>query len=292
MRIGLHSGSTIRGSIDTVVGEVRQVRERGLSGYWGPMLDGHDTLTLLAIAGREVPDVELGTSVVPLPLRPPFALAQQAASVQQASGNRLVLGIGPSHELIVRGTFGLEWSPPLAATRAYVERLHYIFSGADAEMKIGIPFEPPPFLLGAVNPLMAKLAVEQAAGVITWAAGPKTVEEVIMTALGAAPERSAPFRIVAMLPLCVTDDADSARAMVHKWFGRNDSLPMYQKVLAREGVGGMAELALIGGEDEVSRRLDEFAACGVTDFAANLSTAGKDADRTWDFLAARAALAR
>ena len=187
MRIGLHSGSTIRGSIGTVVGEVEQVRARGLSGYWGPMLNGHDTLTVLAIAGREVPDVELGTAVVPLPLRPPFALAQQAASVQQATGNRLVLGIGPSHETIVRGTFGLEWSPPLAATRDYIERLRSIFSRADADMRIGIPFEPPPVLIGAVNPLMTKLAVAKADGVITWAAGPKTIWEVARSALGQAP---------------------------------------------------------------------------------------------------------
>jgi 5,10-methylenetetrahydromethanopterin reductase len=289
MRIGLHSGSTIRGTIHGVVGEVGKVREHGLSGYWAPMLNGHDTLTVLAIAGREVPDVELATAVMPIPLRPPFALAQQAASVQEATGNRLVLGIGPSHEAIVRGTFGLEWSPPLAATRAYVERLQYILSGADVEMKIGIRFVPPPLMIGAVNPLMAKLAVEKAAGVITWAAGPKTIEEVVGTALTAAPERSASFRITAALPLCITDDAESARATVHKWFGVNDSLPTYQKVLAREGVGSMAELALIGGEDEVNGRLDEFAASGVTDFAANISAAGPDTDRTWEFLAARAA---
>jgi 5,10-methylenetetrahydromethanopterin reductase len=289
MRIGLHSGSTIRGSIDTVVGEVGQVRARGLSGYWGPMLNGHDTLTVLAIAGREVPDVELGTSVVPFPLRPPFALAQQAASVQQASGNRLVLGIGPSHEAIVRGTFDLEWSSPLTATRDYVERLHDIFSRAGDEMRICVPFEPPPLLLGAVNPLMTKLAVEKADGVITWAAGPKTIAEVTCSALDRAPERSAPFRIVAALPLCITDDAESARATVHKWFGGNDGLPTYQKVLAREGVRGIAELALIGSEDEVDRRLDEFAASGVTDFAANVSSAARDTERTWEFLAGRAA---
>lgn len=288
MRIGLHSGSTIRGSISAVVGEVSRVAASGLAGYWAPMLNGHDTLTVLAIAGREVPDVGLGTAVVPFPLRPPFALAQQAASVQQASGNRLVLGIGPSHEAIVHGTFGLEWSSPLAATRDYVERLQYLFSGADDDMKIGVRFEPPPLLLGAVNPLMTKLAVEKADGVITWAAGPKTIGEVTRSALDLAPERSAPFRIVAALPLCVTDDAASARATVHKWFGGNDSLPTYQKVLAREGVSGIAELALIGSEEEVDRRLDEFAASGVTDFAANVSAAGRDTDRTWEFLSGRA----
>jgi 5,10-methylenetetrahydromethanopterin reductase len=289
MRIGLHSGSTIRGSISTVVDEVGRVQAHGLSGYWGPMLNGHDTLTILAIAGTQVPDVELGTAVVPLPLRPPFALAQQAASVQQATGNRLVLGIGPSHEAIVRGTFGLDWSAPLAATRDYLERLKYVFSGADAQMKIGVRFEQPPLLLGAVNPLMTKLAVAAADGVITWAAGPKTIWEVTRSALDLSPERATPFRIVAALPLCITDDAESARATVHKWFGGNDGLPTYQKVLAREGVSGIAELALIGSEDEIDRRLDEFAASGVTDFAANVSAAGHDTDRTWEFLAGRAA---
>jgi alkanesulfonate monooxygenase SsuD/methylene tetrahydromethanopterin reductase-like flavin-dependent oxidoreductase (luciferase family) len=112
------------------VAEIRQVAEHRLAGYWVPMLNGHDTLTALAVAGQETDGVELWTAVMPMPLRPPFALAQQIATVQEAIGGRLVIGLSPSHEALVTGLFGLDWSPPLAATRRYLTELTRIMSGA------------------------------------------------------------------------------------------------------------------------------------------------------------------
>src|SRR5271156_6514748 len=117
MRIAIHSGTTNRGTIDRILAEARKAADYGLCGYWAPMLNGHDTLTVLAIVGREVAGIELGTAVVPMPLRPVYALAQQVTTVQEAIGGRLALGLGPSHEALVRDLFGLEWTPPLPATR-------------------------------------------------------------------------------------------------------------------------------------------------------------------------------
>ncbi|MFF5257925.1 LLM class flavin-dependent oxidoreductase [Actinomadura viridis] len=292
MRIAIHSGLTMRGRVEDVVAEVRKVAEYGLAGYWAPMLTGHDTLTTFAIAGREVPDVELGTAVVPMPLRPPFALAQQVATVQEVLKGRLALGIGPSHEALVKDAFGLEWTPPIAATRRYVERLRAVMTGEDGR-RVVIARDPTPILLGAVNPAMARLAAEVAAGVVTWAAGPRTITEVIRPALRERPSPSSaqggPFRIVAALPVCVTGDGAGARAHIHRRLGVNDRLPSYRKVLRREGVDGVARLALVGPPDEVARRLDVFERSGVTDFAAHpLAESDVDTERTWEFLAARA----
>lgn len=285
MRIGVHSGTVLRGRIDAVLAEVRRVAEHGLHGYWAPMLTGHDTLAVLAIAGREVGRVELGTAVVPIPLRPAYALAQEAATVQEATGGRLVLGLGPSHETLVRNAFGLAWPPPLATTRRYLEQLTQIMSGAGPQRVDVGPNPPPPILLGAVNPAMAALAAERAAGVVTWAAGARTVTEVV-----APPARHRPdYRIVVALPVCVTDDVASTRQLVDRRLGAHDRLPSYQKVLSREGVSASAELALIGSAEEVGRRLDELAAAGATDFAGHiLATSAADADRTWQYLANRA----
>jgi len=287
MRIAVHSGLTMRGTIEGVVGEVRKAAEFGLAGYWAPMLTGHDTLTAFAVAGREVPGVELGTAVVPMPLRPPFALAQQVATVQEVLGGRLALGIGPSHEALVRDAFGLEWAPPIAATRRYVAELASVMAGGGRRVVVG--GDPTPILLGAVNPAMAALAAEVASGVVTWAAGPRTITDVIRPALRGRPPGE-PFRIVAALPICVTGDAARTREHIHAVLGANDRFPSYRKVLAREGVDGVAELAIVGSPDEAAKRLDEFAASGVTDFAAHvLAATPADADRTWEFLAARAA---
>ena len=53
-------------------------RPSGFDTYWAPQIFGHDALTALAIVGREVPRIEVGTSVVPTFPRHPMMLAQQA----------------------------------------------------------------------------------------------------------------------------------------------------------------------------------------------------------------------
>lgn len=291
MRIAIHSALTNRGTVEQIAAEVRKVAEFGLSGYWAPMLNGHDTLTVLAIAGQRTGGVELGTAVVPMPLRPPFALAQQIATVQEIVGGRLVVGLGPSHEALVRGLFGLEWAPPVAATRRYVEQLAAIMAPAAGRRILVGPHRPTPLLFGAVNPAMAALAAELASGVVTWSAGLRTVTDVIRPA---ARDRAstAEFRIVTALPLCVTDDAAAARANIHHVLGANDKLPSYQKVLSREDVEGVADLAIVGPPAAVAAGLDAFAAAGATDFAAHvLAPSARDRERTWEFLGARAAAA-
>ena len=50
MRIAIHSGLTMRGSVQGVVDQVRRTAEYGFAGYWAPMLTGHDTLTAFAVA--------------------------------------------------------------------------------------------------------------------------------------------------------------------------------------------------------------------------------------------------
>jgi alkanesulfonate monooxygenase SsuD/methylene tetrahydromethanopterin reductase-like flavin-dependent oxidoreductase (luciferase family) len=232
--------------------------------------------------------VELGTAVVPMPLRPAFALAQQVATVQEVLKGRLALGLGPSHEALVKDAFGLEWTPPIPATRRYVQELKAVMTGREGR-RVAIGGDPTPILLGAVNPAMAKLAAEVASGVVTWAAGPRTIAEVIGPAALGRPG-GAPFRIVAALPVCVTSDIAGAREHIHRVLGANDRFPSYQKVLRREGVDGVAQLAIVGSPGEVGRRLDAFAASGVTDFAAHvLAASDVDTESTWTFLAARAA---
>lgn len=289
MRISVQSGLVNVGSIDAVLSQVAKAAEHGLSGYWAPMLTGQDTLTVLAVAGRVVPDIELGTAVVPMPLRPPFALAQQAATVQEASGGRLLLGIGPSHEALVTNTFGLPWSPPLAATRRYLAELKPILAGT-SDRRLVRPATPgPPILLGAVNPAMAELAAQETAGVITWAAGRVTVRDVLAPAARSA-AAGEQFRIVTVLPLCVTSNPDVARELVRARLGANDRFPSYQKVLSREGVTSVADLAVVGTAAECAAVLDDLADCGMTDFGAHVVAADEaDRDRTWEFLAEQAA---
>lgn len=282
MHLSLHSGTVIRGTHEAVISEVGRAAQAGLRGYWAPMLNGMDTLTVLALAGVAVPGIELGTAVVPIPLRTPYALAQQTMTVQAATDGRLSIGLGTSHPAFSRDFFGVTPGPPIETMSTYVRDLLPLLDG-ERPQALSRPGPRPPILLGAVNPRMAALAAELADGVVTWTAGLRTVEDVVLRA-STARRAAGPFRVVVAMPLGITDDADATRSLVHARLGANDAMPSYQKVLAREGATGVADLALVGTEQEVATQLRRFADLGVTEFAAHVVATGPDVDRTWKFL--------
>ena len=80
MRIGTMSNAINGGTIDDIVNEARAAKESGAHTFWSSQIFGHDALTALAIVGREVPGIELGTAVVPTYPRHPWVMAQQALS--------------------------------------------------------------------------------------------------------------------------------------------------------------------------------------------------------------------
>ena len=74
----------------------------------------------LAVAGSQVPGIEVGTAVVPTYPRHPAALAQQALTAQAALRGRLTLGIGLSHQIVIEGMFGYSFERPARHMREYL----------------------------------------------------------------------------------------------------------------------------------------------------------------------------
>ena len=95
-------------------------------------------------------------------------------------------------------------------------------------------------------------------------------------------------RIVAAVPLIVTDDRETAFKASDQYFGRYGQLPSYRAMLDREGVESSAEMALIGNEREVQEMLKEYSDAGVSDLAVQIFSDGsgvKDSsERTMQFL--------
>ena len=96
---------------------------------------GLDALTALAVVGREVSGIELGTAVVPTYPRHPMVMAQQALTAQAASGGRLCLGIGLSHKIVIEGMWGLSFAKPVAHLREYLEVLVPLSKGEDGRIR-------------------------------------------------------------------------------------------------------------------------------------------------------------
>ncbi len=280
MRIGYFGGTVNEGTIDDCVDEARQAEADGFASYWAPNIFGHDALTVLAIIGREVPRIELGTSVVPTYPRHPMAIAQQCLTVNAACGGRLTLGIGLSHRVVIENMLGMSYDKPIRHIRDYLSILGPLSQGEPSRYK-GEEYTTygaitakgaPPFdtVVAALGPQMLKATAELAAGTITWCTGPKTLGDYIVptiTAAAEAADRPAP-RVIAALPVCVTDDFEGAKARAAKVFEVYGSLPSYRAMLDREGAAGPEDVAITGTESEVVDRIAALADVGVTEFAA------------------------
>jgi F420-dependent oxidoreductase-like protein len=296
MRIGIFGGDAANGPIDRLVGEARQAEEQGFATFWLPQIFGVDALTVLAVIGREVPRIELGTAVVPTYPRHPVMLAQQALTTQAASGGRLALGIGLSHQIVIEGMYGFSFDKPLRHMREYLEILAPLvrtgsvsFTGetltgnAAVDVKGATPF---PILLAALGPKMLELAGAVGDGTLTWMTGPATIESHVVPVMNAAAERAGrpQPRLGVGLPVCVTDDVDRARERAAKIYEIYGTLPSYKAMLDREGVAGPADVAVVGDEDVVRGEVEKLGAIGATDFVAAAFGSKEEQARTRELL--------
>jgi alkanesulfonate monooxygenase SsuD/methylene tetrahydromethanopterin reductase-like flavin-dependent oxidoreductase (luciferase family) len=128
----------------------------------------------------------------------------------------------------------------------------------------------PRVMLAAMGPRMLELAGAHTDGTILWLSGPRAIETQIRPALDAAAVeagRAAP-RIVASVPVCVTDDPDAVKGLIATILDGYNDLPSYRGVMDQEGASGPADVSLVGDEATVRAGLERFAAVGTTDFSA------------------------
>jgi 5,10-methylenetetrahydromethanopterin reductase len=280
MRIGLSPLIPGSGTVDDVVASARQVADDGFATYWMAQVFGLDALTALTVVGREVSGIELGTAVIPTYPRHPWVMAQQALTTQAVIGNRLALGIGLSHQLVIEGMWGISFAKPILHLREYLEVLVPLSKGeavsiegatVTARGSLDVPDAAPfPVLVAALGPQMLALTGQLADGTITWCVGPKTLAGFTIPTISSAAERAgrAVPRVVAMFPVGVTTDPAGAQEKLARGLTIYGTLPSYRAMLDREGADGAAELAILGSEQEVTDRVAHLKAIGVTDLAA------------------------
>jgi F420-dependent oxidoreductase-like protein len=284
--------------IPDVTDEVRRAADAGFTTAVSSQIFAYDALTLLAVVGQQVPGIELATGVVPTYPRHPYVLAAQALTVQAATGGRLVLGIGLSHQPVIEGMFGYSFDKPARHMREYLDILLPLLRGEQVSYKgetvsvstfgpIEVEAPAPQVLLAALAPRMLRLAGGVADGTMTWMTGPATVASHITPSITAAAEaasRPAP-RIVVGLPVCVTADVDAARERAARDFVAYGYMPSYRAMLDREGAEGPADVVVVGDEESVVAQLATVAEAGATDFVAAPFGRADDRARTLALLA-------
>ena len=287
-------------TVDDVVARVDAAATEGFPSIWFPQTAGLDALTALAVAAVAVPDIRLGTAVVPIQGRHPIPLAQQALTVADAAGpGRFTLGVGVTHAVVSEGWYGVPYSDVVALCEEELEALDGLLSTrrhADVEgvyltahLTLSVPVPPPSLVVAALGPKMLRLAGRFSDGTVTWMTGPKTLERQVVPQLAAAAAAAAAAgrpspRVIAGLPICVTGHREEARDRIRPILAGSARMPSYGRQLAEEGLDDPVDLAWIGDEDEVASRLLALDGIGVTELLANVLGTEEEVARTRSFL--------
>jgi 5,10-methylenetetrahydromethanopterin reductase len=301
MRIGIMAGATGGDdSLNGLVASAKDFEKRGFDTMWMANIFGIDAITAAAVIGRETEALRLGTAVVPTYPRHPTALAQQALTAQAAAGGRFVLGIGLSHQIVIESMLGLSYERRAKHMREYMAVLGPLLRGEPCkfegeEYRVNLTLDVPgakpvPTLLAALGDRMLRIAGETSDGTILWMTGPDTIEKHVGPKLrdaASASGRPEP-RIVAGLPIVLTENVDAARTSIGESLVIYGQLPSYRAMLDKEGAAGPADVALVGNEKTLDAQIQRLADIGVTDFSAAISaTEDGAAERTLDYLASK-----
>jgi F420-dependent oxidoreductase-like protein len=313
VRIGIMVGPETRryaAKIDQMVGDAKAAEDLGFATAWIPQLpQDFDAMTAVALMGRETNTIELGTAVVPLQARHPIALGQQALSVQAACDGRFRLGVGPSHHWIIDDMLGLPYEKPAQLVADYLDVFDAMFAGpspVDVEnerFRIHNPLDvtdlPVPVFLAALGPVMLRLAGERAAGTVLWMADERAIAEHIVPRITKAAEnagRPAP-RVVAgvAVALCASSEINAAVERANVALAHAEYSPNYQRLLEQGAAADVGDMAAIGTEADIERRLRSYMDAGTTDFSARILPLGSGREeiiassrRTREFLASLA----
>ncbi len=290
MKIGINgTGLVQKASIDAITEDARAALSDGFSSYWiaEHPTGGFDALTVLSVVAQEVPDIELGTAIVPTFPRHPMVLAGQTLTAQTAIGDRLTLGIGLSHDVMM-AQLGIDFDKPIRHLREYLSILMPLleegkvsFKGKtlSCEAEIFKPVEKRPgVVVAALGPQALRVAGTRTDGTTLAWVGPKTIRNHIVPRISEAAAkagRESP-RIIATLPVCVTDDPEDLRDRISKTLTMYIQLPSYKAMFEREGVSEPGELALVGSAGEVEDALAGLMDAGVTDYAASIFATSSD----------------
>jgi F420-dependent oxidoreductase-like protein len=312
MRIGLMVGSDKeRDRSDRLTGLIADgvaAEAAGFSSFWFTQVPGYlDAMTALALLGQVTTTIELGTAVVPVQTRHPLIMAQQALTTQAACGGRLTLGLGASHDWIIKGQLGLGYDKPTPLLRDHLEVLAAAFAGPGTvdvdndHFRVHSPVDvtdvrAPSVLLAALGPVMLRLAGSRADGTILWMADERAVGEHVVPRITAAASDAGrrPPRVVAGVPvaICSPGERDTARAYASEILGHAHFSPNYVRLLEHGDAEDVGDTMAAGDEADVLARLRRYRDAGVTDLAARVVPLGEDAaarrasrERTQRFLA-------
>jgi F420-dependent oxidoreductase-like protein len=265
-------------TLEESVNRARIVEKHGYESLWTTQLPtARDASVVLAAYASATQRVKLGTGVLPIYTRHPTAMVQMAATLDELSGGRFILGLGVSHRVTVEGMWGLRLESPVEAMREYMTIVRSSvrdgacsFDGKYFTARwsyLGPRREDLPIMISALNPRMLELAGELADGVVLYMCAPGFIDEHVMPHVRTGRQRAGKsmdgFEIVAAVDACVTSDRGAALETYQKTLDRYAALPFYRRAM-EAGEFNPDVLAAIGDAKQVESAIARYRDVGVT----------------------------
>nr|WP_090280160.1 LLM class F420-dependent oxidoreductase [Mycolicibacterium komanii]CRL76278.1 monooxygenase [Mycolicibacterium komanii] len=265
--------------VDDLIAQARRAHELGVQQVWLSQRFDYDAIGVAGVIGAAVPGLGVGTFVVPFNPRHPLIVASQAQTAQAATHGRFTLGLGLGAHEVERQAFGTAWPNTIARLREHLTVLRSIFDAGTADFHgeeftanpqwpVQVPGGTPvPIYVAAMGPKALQVTGELADGTLPYLAGPRTIADFIEPTIArAAAEAGRPApKIVAAVPVVVSDDADAARRRAAEHLSFYEQIPSYRRVLEREGVDSATDVAAIGSAEAMTRHLKNYLEAGATD---------------------------
>jgi F420-dependent oxidoreductase-like protein len=317
MKLGVHIGYWGLGLTREDQLEIVQEAERlGYDSVWTAEAYGSDAATILAWIAGQTTTIKIASGILQMPGRSATMTAMTAATLDQLSDGRMILGIGSSGPQVSEGWHGVRFGKQLQRTREYVdvlrmalarERVEYHGESIDLplpdgpgkalKLTIGTVQEQIPIYLAAIGPKNMQLAAEICDGVIPTFFSPEHTA-VMRDELQIGVERAGGGKTlddVALAPtvqVFVGDDMQQARDLMRPFIGLyvggmgSRKQNFYNTLVQRYGFEDAAkeiqDLYLEGKKDEAcaaipDELIDTIAICGPPEHVRERLAAYKEA---------------
>ena len=199
----------------------REIERRGFAGIYAPSVFAN--MSLCEALAHVTQRIVFGTSIAPIYARTVGDFAQSAAFLNEVSGGRFRFGIGVSHAP-AHARMGVTPGKPLSDVRSFVEKLR----AHDASGAL------PPVFLATLRKGMIALAGEIAQGLL-FANAARSHMRNSLAALSASKRGDADFFIGNMIPTCISDDIEAAKAVNRRTLSHYALLANYRNYWKEAG---------------------------------------------------------
>ena len=225
----------------------QEIERRGYPGIYGPSLG--DSLALCQSLAHVTHEIEIGTSIMPIYFRQIVDFASTVGFLHEISNGRFRFGIGVSHAPALKSR-GIEAGKPLTDIRSFVEQLKSV-------PRVG---EMPPIILATLRQKMIRLAEEIGDGMV-FANGARSYMSTSLAEVSEAKRSSPEFFIGNMIPTCISDDLEAAKAVNRRTLISYAMLPNYRNYWKAAGyveeMEGVESALAAGDRDRVPHYLTD-----------------------------------